>query len=100
MRFPDRCSIRVAPSTVIRSMMNSLRVSAAVTFVCLALCAPVHAQQNLPPGATYQPIPDFTGTNAGLSFRGAINDRFSGAQTITPRVTDQPFSSLPSEQDG
>lgn len=81
-------------------MMNPLRVSAAVTIVCLTLCAPLHAQQNLPPGATYQPIPDFTGTNAGLSFRGAINDRFSGAQTITPRVTDQPFSSLPSEQDG
>jgi hypothetical protein len=68
--------------------------------VCLALCARLHAQQNLPPGSTYQPIPDFVGTSAGLSFRGAINDRFSGAQTITPRVTDQPFSSLPSEQDG
>jgi hypothetical protein len=81
-------------------MMKLLRVSAAVTIACLALAAPLHAQQNLPPGTTYQPIPDFTGTNAGLAFRGAINDRFSGAQTITPRVTDQPFSSLPSEQDG
>ena len=81
-------------------MKKLLRVSAAVIIVCLALRAPLGAQQNLPPGSTYQPIPDFTGANAGLSFRGAINDRFSGAQVITPRVTDQPFSSLPAEQDG
>src|SRR5208283_4796228 len=100
MRLPDRCSVRVAPSTVIRPMMKSLRISAAVTIACVALAAPLDAQQNLPPGSTYQSIPDFTGTNAGASFRGAINDRFTGVQAITPRVTNQPYSSLPSEQDG
>ena len=83
-------------------MMKLPRVSAVLAIFCLCLLngAPLRAQQNLPPGSTYQAIPDFTGTNAGLSFRNAINDRFSGIQPITPRVTDQPFSSLPSEQDG
>jgi hypothetical protein len=83
-------------------MMKLFRVSALLWLVllCLSFGASVRAQQNLPPTGTYQPIPDFTGTNAGLSFRNAINDRFSGVQPITPRVTDQVFSSLPSEVDG
>jgi len=83
-------------------MMKLLRLSVALTLVslCPLFAAPIHAQQNLPPSGTYQPIPDFTGTNAGLSFRNAINDRFSGVQAITPKVTDQVFSSLPAEEDG
>jgi hypothetical protein len=83
-------------------MMKLLRVSASVTIfsLCWIFVAPVRAQQNLPPAGAYQAIPDFTGNNAGLSFRGAINDRFSGVQPISPRITDQTFSSLPAEKDG
>lgn len=83
-------------------MMKLPRVSAAVTIVslCCLSAAPLYAQQNLPPAGAYQPIPDFTGNNAGLAFRGAINDRLSGVQPISPRITDQTFSSLPAEKDG
>jgi hypothetical protein len=83
-------------------MMKLLRVSVAVTVLCLSVIfsAPVRAQQNLPPAGAYQSIPDFTGNNAGFSFRGAINDRLSGLQPISPRITNQNFASLPAEQDG
>ena len=83
-------------------MMKLLGVSAAVTilFLCVIFVVPVRAQQNLPPPGAYQLIPDFTGNNAGLSFRGAINDRFAGVQPISPRITNQNFSSLPAEKDG
>ncbi|HLI80593.1 MAG TPA: hypothetical protein VKV03_11460 [Candidatus Binataceae bacterium] len=84
------------------SMTKLFRVLAPVTIVtiCAIAVAIVRAQQNLPPPGAYQPIPDFTGNLAGLAFRGAINDRLSGVQPITPRVTDQTFSSLPAEADG
>src|SRR5271166_6167685 len=97
----DRVPPRIAPATVIQSMMKLLRVSAPVTmfFLCVLFVAPLHAQQNLPPAGAYQAIPDFTGNNAGLSFRGAINDRLSGVQPISPRITNQTFSSLPAEKD-
>ena len=81
-------------------MLKPLRVAALVVIGICALTALIEAQQNLPPPGAYQPIPDFTGNLAGLSFRTAINDRFSGVQPITPRVTDQTFSSLPAEEDG
>lgn len=55
---------------------------------------------NLPPPGGYQPIPNFTGTNAGLQFRSAINDRFSGLQPISPRIATLSYSGLPAEQDG
>ena len=71
-----------------------------VIFLCLLLPAILRAQQNLPPAGAYQAIPDFTGNNAGFSFRHAINDRLSGIQPISPRITSQTFSSLPAEQDG
>ncbi len=58
------------------------------------------AQQNLPPPGGYKPIPDFTGMAAGLDFRNAINDRFSGVQSIAPRVGTVPFASLGPEQNG
>jgi hypothetical protein len=82
--------------------MKLLRVSAALTMVVLCCLFPARlgAQQNLPPAGAYQLIPDFIGTNAGLAFRGAINDRLSGVQPISPRITNQTFSSLPAEQDG
>src|SRR2546430_1145421 len=101
-RLQGRCPVRVTPASVVRSMMNLLRTFAAISAfcICLIFVAPLHAQQNLPSAGAYQPIPDFTGSNAGLSFRGAINDRFSGVQPITPRVTNQTFASLPTEKDG
>ena len=56
--------------------------------------------QNLPPPGAYQPIPDYSGTNAGLLFREAINDRLSGAQPISPTFVSLSFANLPVEQDG
>jgi hypothetical protein len=50
--------------------------------------------------AQYQPIPNFTGVGAGYNFRQAINQRFSGAQAISPTIVSVPFASLPTEQDG
>jgi hypothetical protein len=50
--------------------------------------------------AQYQPIPNFTGIGAGFSFRQAINQRFSGAQAIAPKIVGSSFASLPAEQDG
>jgi hypothetical protein len=58
------------------------------------------APPNLPPPAAYQSIPNFTGVGAGLQFREAINDRFSGVQPMSPMVVGPAFASLPSEQDG
>ena len=58
------------------------------------------SQQNLPSPGGYIPIPNFTGTDAGLDFRNAINDRFSGAQIIAPRVGNVTFANLGPEQDG
>ena len=58
------------------------------------------AAQNLPPPGAYQPIPNFTGVGAGLQFREAINDRFSGAQAIAPSIASTAFANLPPEQDG
>jgi hypothetical protein len=83
-------------------MTKLLRVSVSVTilFASFLIPAPVRAQQNLPPPGAYQAIPDFIGNRAGLSFRGAINDRFSGVQPISPRITNQNFANLPAEQDG
>jgi len=57
-------------------------------------------QQNVPPPGGYVPIPNFTGTDAGLAFRNAINDRFSGAQSIAPRAGNVTFANLGPEQDG
>jgi hypothetical protein len=81
-------------------MFKLLGVAGLVVIGIIPLTSLVHAQQNLPPPGGYQPIPDFTGSMAGLAFRNAINDRFSGVQPITPRMTDQTFSSLPAEADG
>jgi len=54
---------------------------------------------NLPPPGAYQPIPNFTGVGAGLLFRKAINDRFSGAQPIAPSMISIAFADLGDEQD-
>src|SRR5690242_8056013 len=50
--------------------------------------------------AQYQPIPNFTGIGAGFDFRQAINQRFSGAQSIAPKIVGLTFATLPAEQDG
>ncbi len=81
--------------------MHLPRIALMIGVCTLALyAAPAQSQQNLPPPGGYQPIPNFTGTDAGLDFRNAINDRFSGVQPIAPRVGAVPFASLGPEQDG
>src|SRR5208283_1594715 len=81
--------------------MHLPRIALIVGVCTLALYAsPVQSQQNLPPPGGYQPIPNFTGTDAGLDFRNAINDRLSGVQPIAPRVGTVPFANLGAEQDG
>jgi hypothetical protein len=66
----------------------------------LAVGPPRAFGQNLPPPGAYQPIPDYSGTNAGLLFRQAINNRFSGVQPISPAIVSLSFANLPAEQDG
>jgi len=82
-----------------RKISRTLR---AVTFAAtILLVASAQAlAQNLPPPGAYQPIPNFTGVGAGLQFREAINDRFSGAQPIAPSIASPAFANLPPEQDG
>ena len=78
-------------------------VAIAVAILTLLLANAVHAQlppQNLPPPGAYQPIPNFSGPGAGLLFRTAINDRFSGVQQISPRLVTLAFANLPAEQNG
>jgi hypothetical protein len=77
------------------------RFSILLTFALLPLfTATAYSQQNMPPPGGYLPIPNFTGTEAGMDFRNAINDRFSGVQPIAPRVGSVPFAGLGPEQDG
>ncbi len=73
-----------------RSVALILRTVATVLMLGAGVipCAGVSpcGAQNLPPPGAYQPIPNFTGAGAGLQFREAINNRFSGAQPIAPRL--------------
>ncbi len=78
-----------------RSVALILRTVATVLILRAAAAA-----QNLPPPGAYQPIPNFTGVGAGLQFREAINDRFSGAQAIAPSIASTALANLPPEQDG
>jgi hypothetical protein len=77
-----------------------LRRVAILISVYLAVCTSPAFTQNLPPPGGYIPIPNFTGADAGLDFRNAINDRFSGVQAIAPRVGSVTFANLGAEQDG
>ncbi|MBV8774411.1 MAG: hypothetical protein JO166_19060 [Deltaproteobacteria bacterium] len=45
--------------------------------------------------AQYNPIPNFTGTLAGQQFRNALNNKLSGADTVSPRLVPITFSQLP-----
>ncbi|MGA9740024.1 hypothetical protein, partial [Candidatus Binatus sp.] len=81
------------------------RMLRGVTFAATILVvASVEAlAQNLPPPGAYQPIPNFTGVGAGLQFREAINDRFSGAQPIAPTlvpVTAAQLAAMPAINGG
>jgi hypothetical protein len=69
-------------------------------FALIAITLSRAGAQNLPPPGAYKPIPNFTGVGAGLQFREAINDRFSGAQPMAPMVVGPSFANLPAEQDG
>jgi hypothetical protein len=84
--------------------MKSKRiVAAAIAMLALAGSAGALAQVpplNLPPADGYKAIPNFTGTNAGLEFRGAVNDRFSGIEAISPRLVKVPFAEFPAAKDG
>ena len=84
---------------------------ASVRLVVLAISIPLvvlgtivsvvgQAPPNLPPPGAYVPIPNYSGVGAGLLFRGAINDRFSGAQRMAPAIATASFANLPIEQDG
>ena len=80
--------------------MHFCRVGILIGVVVLLSTVPGFTQQNVPPPGGYVPIPNFTGTDAGLDFRNAINDRFSGVQPTAPRVGNVTFASLGPEQDG
>jgi hypothetical protein len=78
-------------------------IAAAVLIVAVLAIAPAARAQsggNLPPPGAYQPIPNYTGIGAGLLFRNAINDRFSGVTPVSPTIVNLAFSDLPVEQDG
>ena len=82
-----------------RKILPTLRGVRLAGLILLLVSAQALAQ-NLPPRGAYQPIPNFTGVGAGLQFREAINDRFSGAQPIAPSIASPAFANLPPEQDG
>ncbi|MGH8013514.1 MAG: hypothetical protein ACREQ4_13540, partial [Candidatus Binataceae bacterium] len=50
--------------------------------------------------AQYQPIPDYSGIDAGRQFRGDINNHLSGVSPISPRIVGLPLAQLPPEVDG
>ncbi|HZC46123.1 MAG TPA: hypothetical protein VE243_06580, partial [Candidatus Acidoferrum sp.] len=82
-----------------RKISPAIRVVMFASMILLVVNAKVVAQ-NLPPPGAYQPIPNFTGVGAGLQFREAINNRFSGTQQIAPSIVAPTFANLPTEQDG
>ncbi|MGH7782087.1 MAG: hypothetical protein ACREQR_19900 [Candidatus Binataceae bacterium] len=79
-----------------RKILTLMLIALIATFFPLS----PSTAQNLPPSGAYQPIPNYTGTNAGLLFRNAINNRLSGAQPISPAIVSLSFANLPAEQDG
>ncbi|HYL59159.1 MAG TPA: hypothetical protein VEU51_09820 [Candidatus Acidoferrales bacterium] len=83
----------------VEGMMRRTTI-AAIAVIALAADAVAQGPPNLPPPGSYAPIPNYTGVGAGLQFRKAINDRFSGAQPIVPAISGITFSILPIEQDG
>src|SRR6202046_3792331 len=84
-----------AKRTLVRIVMLAISGPLAMLVMVKSVTA-----QNLPPAGAYQVIPNFTGVGAGLQFRQAINDRFSGAQRVAPAIATVSFANLPAEQDG
>ena len=64
-----------------------------VQFAAVLLFAGIAAAQ-------YQPIPNFSGVAAGVSFRNAINQRFGGQVPISPEILTTTFGTLPAAQTG
>src|SRR5271166_831666 len=83
----------------IRKLVRLVMLAIFGLLAMIVTAASVTAQ-NLPPPGAYQAIPNFTGVGAGLQFRQAINDRFSGAQRVAPAIATVSFANLPLEQDG
>jgi hypothetical protein len=77
-----------------------LAISIPLVVLCTIVRVVGQAPPNLPPPGAYVPIPNYSGVGAGLLFRGAINDRFSGAQRMAPAIATASFANLPIEQDG
>src|SRR6266478_4387839 len=75
-------------------------ILALTPWILLAIGVHAQAPPNFPPPGAYQPIPNFAGVGAGLQFRQAINDRFSGVVPSAPAVVRIAFANLPTEQDG
>ena len=75
-------------------------IFALTPWILLAIGVHAQAPPNLPPPGAYQPIPNFAGVGAGLQFRQAINDRFSGVVPSAPAIVRISFANLPTEQDG
>jgi hypothetical protein len=85
------------------ALLISVRLASVTFAAAVSLIAGAsHAQSgaNLPPSGAYQPIPNYTGVGAGLLFRNAINDRFSGVQPISPIIVNLSLGNLPPESDG
>ena len=87
------------------SSKRIVRRALAVLALALAIVTPgadvpAQAPPDLPPPGAYQAIPNFTGVGAGALFRQAINQRFSGAQPVSPTITNVTFANLPTEQNG
>ncbi len=85
-------------SSTLRSALVAVVAGAAGSWAASAY-AQVQPPNN-PPAGAYQPIPNFSGPGAGLLFRRAINDRFSGAAAIAPAIVRLPLASLPPVMDG
>jgi len=82
-----------------RKISRTLRRATFTAMILLGVSGAARGQ-NLPPPGSYQPIPNFTGVGAGLQFREAVNNRFSGTQPIAPSIVTPSFANLPPEQDG
>src|SRR5579864_5407147 len=75
-----------------------MRINTSFKAVCCAIVLCIIACGRA--AAQYQPVPNYTGTDAGQKFRNDINNHLSGVTPIAPRVVSLAFAQLPSEQDG
>jgi hypothetical protein len=71
-----------------------LAISIPLMVLCTIVRVVGQAPPNQPPPGAYVPIPNYSGVGAGLLFRRAINDRFSGTQRIAPAIAAASFANL------